>query len=172
MELIIDHVAGQADLYLAMNWFFWARVLILASVSTVFIYTDLTSRKIIPLLAVISTVSILIAWLLVDWRTFLHSLSGTSVMIMIFLSIYSISGKKIGLGDMLYMALFAASFGWLLGILAFLFSFWSATLILIVPMRLARINKQTRIPFIPFQFLGCLLAILAGFYSLSENLAY
>jgi prepilin signal peptidase PulO-like enzyme (type II secretory pathway) len=68
-----------------------------------------------------------------------------------------------GLGDMLHMCLFSSGFGWVFGLLAFLFSFWSATLILLIPMLTGKVLRKSKIPFIPFQLLGMIIALLLTF---------
>ncbi|HOV13005.1 MAG TPA: prepilin peptidase, partial [Spirochaetota bacterium] len=70
----------------------------------------------------------------------------------IFMIILFISKGGIGQGDMFYLCFFASMFGYIISFIAFLLSFWIATIILIIPYLLKKIDKKTKIPFLPFIF--------------------
>ncbi len=82
--------------------------------------------------------------------------------------IFFISREGIGLGDMFFLAFFSSLYGYFFSIITFLLSFWFAFLIMIFPYLLKKIDKKTKIPFIPFLFIGSILAIIIG-YIMSIN---
>lgn len=75
--------------------------------------------------------------------------------------IYLGSGRKgIGLGDLFFFVFAAALFGHIIGILAFLFTFWSATLVMLPLYAAKKVTLKSRIPLVPFITAGTLLALI------------
>jgi|GEM_PF-4697873 len=104
----------------------------------------------------------LFIYVFIDIKIFINCLIGFIGVYFVFLLIFFISKGGIGLGDMFYLGLFASCFGYLFTITAFVLSFWIATIVLIFPFIIGRIDKKTKIPFIPFLFIGCFISICTG----------
>lgn len=64
---------------------------------------------------------------------------------------------------MFYLGFFSVTFGYFFSVIAFILSFWIATVILIIPYITKKLDRQTKIPFIPFLFMGSILSISIGF---------
>lgn len=141
-------------------------------ISLINIIKDIKEREVYPALLIPAAILALVSNIFISRQLFLSALIGTAVIVTLFLMIYFISAlllKKrgieegIGLGDMLYLALYAALFGHVAAIAAFLFSFWLATLILILPYLLGKIKGDKELPFVPFIFAGSLLNLLLAY---------
>lgn len=94
-----------------------------------------------------------------DINIFINCLAGYIIIGLLFTAIYFISKEGIGLGDMFYMGFFASIYGVFFSVISFFVSFWIASLVLIIPFLLKKIDSETKIPIIPFLFSGCLITI-------------
>lgn len=130
--------------------------------SIINIISDIKFKKVYSINLIITSMLGLTSWYLYNKILLINCLIGYFLISMIFLIIFFISRQGIGLGDLFYLAFFASLYGYFFSILAFLFSFWIATLILIIPYFLKRINLKTKISFVPFMFTGCLIALCIG----------
>lgn len=148
---------------------FLVKLTIFIIISIINTIKDIKEREVYPILLIPATVIALGANFFIDFRLALSALIGVAVIVGLFLAIYFISAwrlKKrgleegIGLGDMLYLSLYAALFGHIPALAAFLFSFWLGTLTLIVPYLMGKVDRDSQIPFVPFIFAGSLLNIL------------
>lgn len=120
---------------------------------------------------IITSIVVLIFLLFYNLNMFLNCIIGCAGVGAVFLIIFFISKGGIGLGDMFYLIFFSSLFGYVFAAMAFLLSFWSAALVIIIPLFLKRINKQTKIPMMPFLFVGCVFALLVG-YLFKFNILY
>ena len=162
---MIELIRQQEAVFLQHNLFLYIRLAVFILFSCYSVYTDARKQEIPALPWIIIAAAATVSWIFIDLQALVYSLAGIAGLVAIFLLIYYLSGKKgIGLGDMVYLAAFSAMFGYLFSIFAFLFSFWSAALILALPLLLKKIDRQTRVPFVPFLFLGCLLSLALSLY--------
>ena len=132
-------------------------------ISILNILLDIRYKKVFSSMLIFSTLLSLVFDFFYNKTIFINCIIGCFFIITIFLVIYFISKGGIGLGDMLYLVFFSSLYGYFFSIMAFLLSFWSAAVILLIPYLLKKIDKKTRIPLVPFLFFGCTVSILIGF---------
>ena len=109
------------------------------------------------------SIASLVFWFFYNRNIFFICFFGYIGTIIIFLLIFIISREGIGLGAMFFVGFFASLYGYYFSVIAFLISFWFASLVLIIPYCLKKIDKKTKIPLIPFLFIGCFITIIIGF---------
>ena len=161
--IIIDIFKKNAEIFFRLNFVTLVALLFFLVVSILNIINDLKNKKVFSIFLFFSSLAFLAFWGFYDINIFWVCLIGYVGVIVVFLCIFFISKEGIGLGDMLYLGFFASLYGYFFSIIAFFLSFWIATAILIIPFFLKKIDKKTKIPFIPFLFIGCFITILTGF---------
>lgn len=172
MPDLIEIYLTQGETLFTPLSIFWVKLTIFIIISIINTVKDIKEREVYPALLIPAALLALLANFFIDKKLFFSALAGTVVIVALFLTIYFISAlllKKrgiedgIGLGDMLYLAFYAALFGHIAAIAAFLFSFWLATLTLILPYLLGKIERDYPVPFVPFIFAGSLLNLLLAY---------
>lgn len=142
---------------------FLLRLLIFAAVAAVNIVLDIKKKEVYPYMLIAAAVSVVIINALIDLNIFFSSVAGCLIVAFLFGIIYFASRKKgIGLGDMLFFLFVTSLFGHVIGLLAFLFSFWTATIVLIPGLAAKKLTLKSRIPLIPFITAGTVLALAPG----------
>lgn len=150
-------------LFFNINSLFYIKLSIFLLFSFYFIISDLRKYEVNSRLLILLTIIVLIFYMALNKKVFLYSLLGLGVLYFLFLLIYFLSRGGIGLGDMFYMGFFSTLFGFIFSILALILSFWLATIILIIPLIQKKVNSKTRIPMIPFLFLGNASTVIIAF---------
>ena len=158
--MIEELISQNKRLFLNLDVIFIVKAVLFGITSIVNIIKDLKERTVTSSIFIILTIFSLLCQLFFIRNTFFLSFIAVLLILIIFSIIFILSKGGIGFGDMFYLGFFASMFGYFITIFAFLFSFWIATIVLIIPYLLRKIDKKTKIPFIPFIFAGCTGAIL------------
>jgi leader peptidase (prepilin peptidase)/N-methyltransferase len=124
--------------------------------------TDIGKREIPSILLIILSAIALIVEFFLNKTAFFYCLYGIIFSAAIFFAIYLISKRGIGFGDMFYLIFYSALYGVFFTVNAFLYSFWLGALVLMIPLLLKKIDRKTRIPFVPFLFSGGFIALAAS----------
>ncbi len=160
---IIEIIKQNAAIIPGFGTVNFLRITFFLAVSIFVVIEDIRHKKVTSVVLIASTAASLIFWLFINRLFMLYCLVGISGTICVFLLIYFLSGRGIGLGDMFYLCFFAGLFGHIFVIIAFLAGFWTGFIVLIVPYLLKIIDNKTKIPFIPFLFFGCSISIVLYF---------
>ena len=150
-------------IFISPDIFTLIRIVFFITVSLYSMITDVKKKEVNGIVLLVLTIVFCISWLFIDLRAFIYSLSGAAGIACIFLFISFVSQGGIGLGDMLYLTFYSSLFGVIFTLFSFLFSFWIATLVLIIPYKMNKLDKNTRIPFVPFLFTGSVMSLLLIF---------
>jgi leader peptidase (prepilin peptidase) / N-methyltransferase len=162
MEILENLFEINKKLFLDPGINFIIRMIIFVLISICCVISDIKKGELPSIILIILSVVLLIFELFVDRNVFFNILTGAVMSSVLFGIIIFFSKGGIGLGDMFYQIFFASLFGCFFAAAGFLFSFWIATLVLIIPFLLKKIDAKKRIPFIPFMFAGFVSVILAG----------
>lgn len=160
---LIELLHKQFLIFLKPQWFFTIKIILFLIISIINIIRDILFRKVYSKLLFIFLLFFIVITIIFDKDSILSVILGVLSTTTIFLLIYFLSKGGIGFGDMFYIAFFSSGFGIVFGIIALILSFWIACLFVIVLLILKKINKSTKIPLIPFLFLGCLCSLCFGF---------
>lgn len=162
--MIEELIKQNKQLFLTFNYILLVKIALFITVSIPNIITDIKSKSVSSMLFIILTVLSLLYQLIFSKDTFFHSLIGVILIVTTFLIILLVSKGGLGLGDMFYLGFFASMFGFIISLVAFLLSFWIATLILIIPYLTKKIGSKTKIPLLPFIFAGCICGIVILYF--------
>lgn len=162
MFFIYNLFLKNCNNFLTINLFFGIRAVFFLIISLINIICDIKHKKVYPLILIIFSAIFIISWVFIKPELILNIISAVLFSFFIYILIYLLSQGRTGLGDMLYLVFYASLFGAFFTVTAFLFSYWIASIILIAPLILKKINMKSRIPFIPFLFTGGLLSISYG----------
>ena len=154
MDMIADIFEKSYLLFLNDDIICIARFALFVAVSIPCIITDITKKEVPSMILISLAVLILTADFVIGITVFIHAALGSVLISVIFLSIYFISKRGIGPGDMFYLICYSSLFGAAMTVTAFLFSFWIGAAVLVIPLLLKKIGRKTRIPFVPFLFAG------------------
>ncbi len=163
MEIISNLLKNNVNVFFKDYYLNFFRLFFFLIISIINIIYDLKRKKVFSILLIISSCLSLSFLLFYDCRIFINCFAGCIVIIIVFLLIFFISKEGIGLGDMFYLAFFSSLYGYFFSFISFLLSFWIAALVLIIPYLIKKIDKKTKIPFVPFLFMGCVFSIIIGF---------
>ncbi len=159
----------EVMLFFNINLLFFIKSFVFLLFSFYFIISDLKKYEVNSRLLILLTIIVLIFNIALNKKIFFYSILGLCVVYSLFLLIYFLSRGGIGSGDMFYMGYFSTLFGFIFSIFALILSFWLATIILIIPFIQKKVNSKTRIPMIPFLFLGNVLTVIIAFIIMLDN---
>ena len=131
-------------------------LLLFLSIGTV---SDIRKRKIPVILLAISGVFGIMTGFLTDRLSACYATDWLAVIFLgtVFIGISFLSEGKLGLGDALAILVTALFIGGLEASLAVLYALMSASIVSIILLAVKRGSKNTKLPFMPFLLLGCIL---------------
>ncbi len=129
-------------------------VLILVSIYLVFY--DMKYQRVPNLVNLLLFLSVII-YKLITTSDLITSLISGFIAFITFLFVYFVSGKKLGMGDCKYTAIIAIFFGYLFWLQSIVYCSILALLISGILIIFKKINRNTKLPFMPFLVSGWLL---------------
>jgi len=160
--VLVELFTVNKNIFFTYDLVFYFKIVSFLIISVFNVISDLKSHRVYSKIMIVMSA----IWVVISFFSGLYVMfsviSGVIMMIFVFSLIIYFSKGGMGLGDMFYLVLFASMFGLFYSTLAFLFSFWSATLLIIVPYMSGKIDKKIKLPFGPFIFIGCVGALVVG----------
>jgi len=152
--MLNDFFIENKTLFFLYSRFFFVKIIIFISISIPNIISDIKNKEVNSLLlAIISSILTIISFFY-NIKAFYYLLIGFFLIFIIFMFIYFVSSGGIGLGDMFYLFFINSIVGIFFTTIIFILTFWIATLILIPFLITRKLDKKSKIPLIPFFFIG------------------
>lgn len=131
-------------------------IYILLPVSLYLTYYDIRYKR-VPNLIVLSLFITLLTLKIFLGEPLISAFISGSAAFITFLLIHIFSGKKLGMGDCKYTAVIAFNFGYFFWLQSIIYCSFIALVVSLFLLVIKKIDKKTRIPFIPFLVSGWLL---------------
>jgi len=155
----------------------FALLAFLFSIVIVLTFIDIDFQLLPNKLLLISLIPIIFFVLLQNKDNLLNHLIGSIVLLSIFL-IIGYLGKLVytvdsmGMGDVKYAAIIGLFLGWKVGLLAFVVSFFSAAVLILVLSIIGKVSRKQKLAFGPFLSLGLFISFFWGKYIIDWYLRF
>lgn len=131
-------------------------IYILLPVSIYLTYYDIKYKR-VPNIALILLFIASLAFKIILKEPLIPAFISGSGAFLMFLLIHIFSGKKLGMGDCKFTALIAFNFSFLFWLQSIIYCSFTALVVTLTLLLLKKINRTTKIPFVPFLTAGWIL---------------